>query len=676
MPEEVKERVRRHGEGWSIDRPMNDIPRTSQYRGAYARRAHIETAWWKHVQDRIRRKELERHLAELPNGKTPGPSGLANELLKHLPRRAKRILRGIFSFCFTAGRIPSGWGAGLRCPIPKVKDWNGDLEKTRPITLLECVRKLFFRILDARMRRVMDGHPILLGKNFGFTTGLQPTDVIATVRHIIDICNLQDRYLELLLVDVRRAYDSVGTESAMRSYRRICLPEPICAILAQEQTDRRIRINTAYGPTDPFTPPGFPQGDPLAPTSWNIFYDPLLCRLNEIGRGFRLTAEGKAAWRPKHGTDRRPPVEDIDISHGTVADDLTLIAGSRDDMRALVEATDEFFQIHNIQVNAAKTVNIRRLPRAELDTADTHVMAAAGGAPATMILAKDQDFRLLGAFLRLDGKPDGAVREMLAAADKWTALIRDKAVTGDLVVYLVNGVLIPQVAYRSWGQAITRTTLRRIEARWLPTVRAKLGIPRSIPNAALFARQPYGLTHLEDAVDRQHLGALLRHLNTPMMRERGLVQHLRLLQDYWPPFDGPDQLQLPALGSTAGGTRIEHRRQPPGLHVHARSGRALPAHRVADRTGGQSRCQDDPELADGEGAPRSRCAGQLGPTATRPVYKGDTRMALGGGASLGTTRRARASSRGSGPDKPPHARREPPRGLTAQGSRQPNAGGE
>lgn len=55
---------------------------------------------------------------------------------------------------------------GLIYPISKLTDWNKDLNKTRPITLIETAWKLMSKILTKRLSNIISEFNILKGKNY------------------------------------------------------------------------------------------------------------------------------------------------------------------------------------------------------------------------------------------------------------------------------------------------------------------------------------------------------------------------------------------------------------------------------------------------------------------------------------------------------------------------------
>ena len=58
----------------------------------------------------------------------------------------KEWLRKFYNEILRIELIPMKWNEGVIYPIPKPGDWNLDLNKTRPITLLEYLRKLLMKI--------------------------------------------------------------------------------------------------------------------------------------------------------------------------------------------------------------------------------------------------------------------------------------------------------------------------------------------------------------------------------------------------------------------------------------------------------------------------------------------------------------------------------------------------
>ena len=71
--------------------------------------------------------------------RAPGPDGIHNNLLKHLPEDALQILREILNRIWTSADFPQQWRAATVIPIPTPNKDHTDLLSYRPIALTSCL---------------------------------------------------------------------------------------------------------------------------------------------------------------------------------------------------------------------------------------------------------------------------------------------------------------------------------------------------------------------------------------------------------------------------------------------------------------------------------------------------------------------------------------------------------
>ena len=132
-------------------------------------------------------------LKHLPDGKAPGPSGISNELLKKMGPLANKLLFKIICACFSSGLTPTQWNLAHVYPIPKPKLWNCDLNNTRPITLLETIRKAFTKILNARLQQALLKYKALSGSNFAKLPHQSATEPLNIVNNLMEFHRLNNK---------------------------------------------------------------------------------------------------------------------------------------------------------------------------------------------------------------------------------------------------------------------------------------------------------------------------------------------------------------------------------------------------------------------------------------------------------------------------------------------------
>src|SRR6266496_3170862 len=108
-------------------------------------------------------------------------------------------------------KMPSAWKKTNTILIPKPKNWNKNIDITRPIVLIETARKLFTKILTNRLEVAYRQHNILRGNNCSVLKGTSTHILINILTNIIeDAQTSQAQEAWLVLQDMHKAYDSVG----------------------------------------------------------------------------------------------------------------------------------------------------------------------------------------------------------------------------------------------------------------------------------------------------------------------------------------------------------------------------------------------------------------------------------------------------------------------------------
>ena len=114
--------------------------------------------------------------------------------------------------------MPSAWKKTNTILIPKPKNWNKNIDITRPIVLIETARKLFTKILTNRLEVTYRRYNILRGNNCSVLKGMSTHVPINILTNILeDTKTASDKEAWLVLQDMRKVYDSVGWYSLLIS---------------------------------------------------------------------------------------------------------------------------------------------------------------------------------------------------------------------------------------------------------------------------------------------------------------------------------------------------------------------------------------------------------------------------------------------------------------------------
>jgi hypothetical protein len=112
--------------------------------------------------------EVQEAIRGLKVGKSPGPNGISNGVLRHLTKRAITFLTKVFNAVFRRKYLPSTWKHARVVFILKPAKDPALPSSYRPISLLDTVGKLFERILLARVLREVSEGGLLRDEKFGF----------------------------------------------------------------------------------------------------------------------------------------------------------------------------------------------------------------------------------------------------------------------------------------------------------------------------------------------------------------------------------------------------------------------------------------------------------------------------------------------------------------------------
>jgi len=229
--------------------------------------SNVNKEIYKNLLIKISEEEWLKTIKNLNRGKAEEPSQITYEVLQQCSGQFKEIMRQFYNYIMEITLIPCSWSKAVIYPIPKPGDWNLNLNKTRPITLLECPRKLYMKILTNRLSNILTANEHILGENnFAALQGKSTIEPIHILNNVMEEARENKKELWILLQDMSKAYDLVNRNNLWKAMRRIKIPENFIKIIEHSLKDRMNRIITDVGLTKEYKMEnGIDQGEIISP---------------------------------------------------------------------------------------------------------------------------------------------------------------------------------------------------------------------------------------------------------------------------------------------------------------------------------------------------------------------------------------------------------------------------
>ena len=104
--------------------------------------------------------------------------------------------------------MPKEWRSSVVIPIYKNKGDAQECENYRGIKLLSHIIKLWERVIDQRLHKIVQ----VRENQFGFMPGRSTMEAIHLLRRLMDKYRDHRRNLHIIFIDLEKTYDSVSRE--------------------------------------------------------------------------------------------------------------------------------------------------------------------------------------------------------------------------------------------------------------------------------------------------------------------------------------------------------------------------------------------------------------------------------------------------------------------------------
>ncbi|KAK3533155.1 hypothetical protein QTP70_011264 [Hemibagrus guttatus] len=222
--------------------------------------------------DKIRKDEVRKALKRMKSGKAVGPDDIPVEVWKCLGEAAVEFLASLFNRVLESERMPEEWRRSVLVPIFKNKGDVQSCSNYRGIKLMSHTMKLWERVVEARLRKIVE----ICEQQYGFMPRKSTTDAIFALRILMEKYRDGQRELHCVFVDLEKAYDRVPREELWYCMRKSGVAEKYVRVVQDMYERSRTVVRCAVGQTEEFkVEVGLHQGSALSPFLFAIVMDQL-----------------------------------------------------------------------------------------------------------------------------------------------------------------------------------------------------------------------------------------------------------------------------------------------------------------------------------------------------------------------------------------------------------------
>ncbi|KAK3556562.1 hypothetical protein QTP70_009536 [Hemibagrus guttatus] len=222
--------------------------------------------------NKIRKDEVRKALKRMKSGKAVGPDDIPVEVWKYLGEAAVEFLTSLFNRVLESERMPEEWRRSVLVPIFKNKGDVQSCSNYRGIKLMSHTMKLWERVVEARLRKVVE----ICEQQYGFMPRKSTTDAIFALRILMEKYRDGQRELHCVFVDLEKAYDRVPREELWYCMRKSGVAEKYVRVVQDMYERSRTVVRCAVGQTEEFkVEVGLHQGSALSPFLFAMVMDQL-----------------------------------------------------------------------------------------------------------------------------------------------------------------------------------------------------------------------------------------------------------------------------------------------------------------------------------------------------------------------------------------------------------------
>ena len=333
---------------------------------------------------RISREEVKEAIGKMGRAKAVGTDQIPIEVWKCLGEVGVNWLTTFFNNILHTGKMPEEWRSSVVVPIYKNKGDAQDCGNYRGIKLLSHTIKLWERVIEQRLRKIVQ----VRENQFGFMPGRSTIEAIHILRRLMEKYREHRRNLHMVFIDLEKAYDSVPREVIWKCLEVKQVPSTYVRTIMDMYENAKTCVRTPVGDTNYFPVDiGLHQGSALSPFLFAIIIDVITKDIQD-----------ELPWSM------------------LFADDIVIVGEEKEEVNEKLETWRQTLELNGLRLSRSKTeyMACNFAQSAEDDEQEVRI--------GTHTIIQKDNFKYLGSIIREDGDVGSDVIHRIQAGwVKWRA---------------------------------------------------------------------------------------------------------------------------------------------------------------------------------------------------------------------------------------------------------------
>lgn len=200
-----------------------------------------------------------------------GPNLISYPMLKNLSKGTKETLLALYNQIWIRDIFPDIWKTSIIVPILKPGRNPKDPINYRPISLISCVSKILEKMVNYRLRWILETNNLLSEHQNGCIRNRSILDSPAVIQHNILKGFASKEKVVAISLDIEKAFDLTWRHKVLLKLKEWDIKGRLFKYLEQFLYDRKIQVKVKNCLSSPYVlENGILQGSSLSSTLWNI----------------------------------------------------------------------------------------------------------------------------------------------------------------------------------------------------------------------------------------------------------------------------------------------------------------------------------------------------------------------------------------------------------------------